>query len=72
MQRTDTNIIFKPISQINTSKSIGISMDKRYHGYLRIILIVLVIYTILINTNYLPWFTQQNIHYKRVNKMFDG
>lgn len=48
MRRTDTNIIFEPISQGNTSKSIGISIDKRYHGYLRIILIVLVIYNILI------------------------
>lgn len=72
MQCTDTNIIFKPISQRNTSRSIGISMEKRYHGYLRIILIVLVIYNILINTKYFPWFTEQNIHYKRVIKMFDG
>lgn len=72
MQRTDTNIIFKTISQRSTSKSIGISMGKRYNRYLRIILIVLVIYAILINTNYMTWFAEQNIHYKRFIRMFNG
>lgn len=36
------------------------------------VLIVLVICTILINTNYMTWFAEKNIPYKRLIKMFDG